>query len=129
MSDHVGMMRNEAGLKEALKLVRELQEEFWRDLNIPGTMKEVNIELEKAGRVADFFELAELLITDAMNRKESCGAHFREEFQTPDGEAQRNDKEFAYVAAWQYDGEGRPHILHKEDLKFEEVEMKVRSYK
>jgi succinate dehydrogenase / fumarate reductase flavoprotein subunit len=87
------------------------------------------MELEKAGRVADYFELAELLITDALDRKESCGAHFREEFQTSDGEARRNDEEFAYVAAWEYAGEGKPHILHKEELKFEEVEMKVRSYK
>jgi len=85
--------------------------------------------LKKAGRVADYFEVTELLVTDALNRKESCGAHFREEFQTPDGEALRNDEEYAYVAAWEYAGEGKPHILHKEELKFEEVEMKVRSYK
>jgi succinate dehydrogenase / fumarate reductase flavoprotein subunit len=129
MWDHVGMSRNEAGLKEALKLVHELEDEFWRDLNIPGTSDELNMELEKAGRVADYFELAELLISDALNRKESCGAHFREEYQTPDGEAMRNDDEFAYVAAWEYAGKGKPHILHKEELKFEEVEMKVRSYK
>jgi succinate dehydrogenase / fumarate reductase flavoprotein subunit len=87
------------------------------------------MELEKAGRVADYFELAELLVTDALNRNESCGAHFREEYQTPEGEALRNDEEFAYVAAWEYAGEGKPHILHKEELKFEDVEMKVRSYK
>ena len=129
MWDHVGMIRNEAGLKEALDMVRELEDEFWRDLNVPGTLNEVNQELEKAGRVADFFELAELLITDALNRKESCGAHYREEYQTADGEARRNDEEFAYVAAWEYAGDGKDHILHKEELKFEEVEMKVRSYK
>ena len=87
------------------------------------------MELEKAGRVADYFELAELLIRDALERKESCGAHFREEYQTPDGEAKRNDEEFAYVAAWEYAGVGKPHILHKEELRFEEVELKVRSYK
>ena len=129
MWDNAGMTRNEAGLKKALSLVNELKEEFWRDLNIPGTINELNMELEKAGRVADYFELAELLITDALNRKESCGAHFREEYQTPDGEALRNDEEFTYVAAWEYAGEGKAHILHKEELKFEAVEMKVRSYK
>jgi succinate dehydrogenase / fumarate reductase flavoprotein subunit len=129
MWDHVGMARNEKGLQEALSLVHDLEDEFWRDLNIPGKADELNMELEKAGRVADFFELAELLITDALNRKESCGAHFREEYQTPDGEAMRNDEEYAYVAAWEYTGPGKPHILHKEELKFEEVEMKVRSYK
>ena len=129
MWDHCGMIRNEEGLKEALKMINELKEEFWKDLNIPGTTNELNMELEKAGRVADYFELAVLLVTDALNRKESCGAHFREEFQTPDGEAKRNDKEFAYVAAWEYTGEGQPHILHKEELKFEAVELKVRSYK
>jgi succinate dehydrogenase / fumarate reductase flavoprotein subunit len=129
MWDYVGMTRNEEGLLKALSLIHELKEEFWKDLNIPGTLYEVNMELEKAGRVADYFELAELLVTDALNRRESCGAHFREEFQTPDGEAQRNDEQFAYVAAWEYTAEGKPYILHKEELKFEEVEMKVRSYK
>jgi len=129
MWDYVGMTRNEAGLKKALDMIRELRDEFWKDLNIPGTANELNMELDKAGRVADYFELTQLLITDALNRKESCGAHFREEYQTPDGEALRNDEEFAYVAAWEYTGEEKPHILHKEDLKFEEVEMKVRSYK
>jgi succinate dehydrogenase / fumarate reductase flavoprotein subunit len=129
MWDYCGMIRNEEGLKKALMLINELKEEFWSDLNIPGTINELNMELEKAGRVADYFELATLLVTDAVNRKESCGAHFREEYQTPDGEALRNDDEFAYVAAWEYAGENKPHILHKEKLKFEEVEMKVRSYK
>ena len=129
MWDYAGMVRNEEGLKKALTLINELKEEFWRDVNVPGTISELNQELEKAGRVADFFELAELLVTDALNRKESCGAHFREEYQTPDGEAMRNDAEFTYVAAWEYTGENQPHVLHKEELKFEEVEMKVRSYK
>jgi succinate dehydrogenase / fumarate reductase flavoprotein subunit len=129
MWDYAGMTRNEAGLKKALGMIKELQQEFWTDLKVPGTAGELNMELEKAGRVADYFELTQLLITDALNRKESCGAHFREEYQTPDGEALRNDAEFAYVAAWEYAGEGKPHILHKEELKFEEVEMKVRSYK
>jgi succinate dehydrogenase / fumarate reductase flavoprotein subunit len=129
MWDYCGMTRNEEGLKKALTLISDLKKEFWNDLKVPGTIKELNPELEKAGRVADYLELAELLVSDALDRRESCGAHFREEFQTPDGEAQRNDEEFAYVAAWEYDGEGKPHILHKEELKFEEVEMKVRSYK
>jgi len=127
--DYCGMTRNEGGLKKALELIKSLRDEFWKDLRIPGTSNEYNYELEKAERVADFFELAELLVNDALNRNESCGAHFREEYQTPDGEAQRNDREFAYVAAWEYSGEGKPHILHKEELKFEEVEVKERSYK
>jgi succinate dehydrogenase / fumarate reductase, flavoprotein subunit len=129
MWDYCGMVRNEEGLKKAMTLISDLKEEFWKDLNVPGIINELNMELDKAGRVADYFELANLLITDALNRNESCGAHFREEFQTPDGEALRNDEKYAYVAAWEYAGEGRPHILHKEELKFEEVEMKVRSYK
>jgi succinate dehydrogenase / fumarate reductase flavoprotein subunit len=129
MWDYCGMVRNEKGLNKALELIYDLREEFWKDLNIPGTAQELNMELEKAGRVADYFELSVLLITDALNRKESCGAHFREEYQTPDGEALRNDKDYSYVAAWEYAGEGKPHILHKEDLIFEEVEAKVRSYK
>ncbi len=129
MWDHCGMVRNEKGLSEALTMIRDLQAEFWRDLNIPQDVNGVNQELEKAGRVADYFELATLLVTDALNRNESCGAHFREEYQTPDGEARRNDENYAYVAAWEYAGEGKPHILHREELKFEEVEMKVRSYK
>jgi succinate dehydrogenase / fumarate reductase flavoprotein subunit len=129
MWDQCGMTRNEEGLKKALTLISELKKDFWSNLKVTGTIKELNPELEKAGRVADYIEFASLLVTDALERKESCGAHFREEFQTPDGEAQRNDEKFAYVAAWEYAGEGNPHILHKEDLKFEEVEMKVRSYK
>ena len=129
MWDYVGMTRNEAGLKKALELIKELQAEFWKNLIVPGSANELNMELEKAGRVADYLELSQLLITDALNRKESCGAHFREEYQTPDGEAMRNDEEFAYVAAWEYAGEGKPEMLNKEELKFEEVEMKVRSYK
>jgi succinate dehydrogenase / fumarate reductase, flavoprotein subunit len=129
MWDYCGMIRNEEGLKKALVLIKDLRDEFWKDLNVTGSANELNQELEKAGRVADYFELAELLVNDALNRKESCGAHFREEFQTPDGEALRNDEEFAYVAAWEYGGDGKPETLHKEELKFEYVEMKVRSYK
>lgn len=129
MWDYAGMTRHEEGLRKALVLLDDLRDEFWKDLNVPGSIGEVNQELEKAGRVADYFELARLIINDALNRKESCGAHFREEYQTPDGEALRKDKEYAYVAVWEYAGEGDPHIFHKEELKFEEVEMKVRSYK
>jgi succinate dehydrogenase / fumarate reductase, flavoprotein subunit len=129
MWDHCGMVRNEAGLTHALKLVNDLKEEFWSDVLIPGSRAEMNAELEKAGRVADYFELAALMITDALNRKESCGAHFREEYQTEEGEALRNDDDFTYVAAWEYGGVNKPHVLHKEKLKFETVEMKVRSYK
>jgi succinate dehydrogenase / fumarate reductase flavoprotein subunit len=129
MWDYCGMVRNEEGLRKALVLIKDLKVEFWRDLIIPGAYTELNMELEKAGRVADFFELTELLVTDALNRNESCGAHFREEFQTADGEALRNDEKYAYVAAWEYAGEGQPPVMHKEELKFEEVEMKVRSYK
>ena len=129
MWDYCGMTRNEDGLKTALRLIADLKKEFWSDLKVTGTIYELNPELEKAGRVADYLELAGLLVNDALERRESCGAHFREEFQTPDGEALRNDEKFAYVAAWEYAGEGKPHILHKEELKFEEVEVKVRSYK
>ena len=128
MWDHCGMSRNEAGLTKALKMIRELRDEFWYDLIIPGKGDELNQELEKAGRVADFLELAELMVNDALNRRESCGAHFREESQTADHEALRNDDEYAYVAAWEYNSD-QPPILHKEQLKFEFVELKQRSYK
>jgi len=128
MWDHCGMTRNEEGLTEALGMIRELREEFWRDLLVPGRADELNQELEKAGRVADFLELGELMVTDALNRRESCGAHFREESQTPDHEALRNDDEYAYVAVWEYNEDGPP-ALHKEELKFEFVELKQRSYK
>lgn len=129
MWDYCGMTRNEEGLKKAEEKVKELKEEFWSDLKIPGGLYEVNQELEKAGRVADYFELANLMVTDALNRTESCGAHFREESQTPEGEAKRDDENFAYVAAWEYTGENKPHQLHKEKLEFEFVEVKERSYK
>jgi succinate dehydrogenase / fumarate reductase flavoprotein subunit len=128
MWDHCGMTRTEAGLTEALKLIRELRDEFWKDLLVSGSADELNQELEKAGRVADFMELGELMVTDALNRRESCGAHFREESQTPDHEALRNDEEYAYVAAWEYNND-QPAILNKEELKFEFVELKQRSYK
>jgi len=129
MWDYCGMSRNEKGLKKAFNLVEELEKEFWSDLIVPGKGHDLNMELEKAGRVADYFELAELMITDALNRKESCGAHFREESQTPEGEAMRDDKNYMYVAAWESMGKGKSPNLHKEELVFEEVEVKVRSYK
>jgi len=127
--DNVGMTRNEENLKKALVMIKELKEEFWKDLKVAGGQDELNQELEKASRVADFFELAQLMVADALNRTESCGAHFREESQTPEGEAQRIDEKFTYVAAWEYTGEDKAPKLHKEDLVFEEVEVKVRSYK
>jgi succinate dehydrogenase / fumarate reductase flavoprotein subunit len=124
-----GMARNEAGLKEALKRIPELREEFWKNVNVTGEGGGLNQSLEYAGRVADFMEFAELLCLDALHRRESCGGHFREEFQTPDGEAQRDDENFSYVAAWEYQGAGKPPVLHKEPLVYEEVHMSTRSYK
>jgi succinate dehydrogenase / fumarate reductase flavoprotein subunit len=129
MWEYCGMTRNEAGLKKALELIPKLREEFWRDVNVPGSDAELNQALEKAGRVADFFELAELICIDALHRTESCGGHFREESQTPDGEALRDDEHFAYVAAWEYAGDDQPPILNKEPLVFENVKLSQRSYK
>ncbi len=127
--EFVGMGRNETGLKKALKLIPEIREEFWKDAKVVGESGNMNIELEKAGRIADFLELAELLAVDALNREESCGGHFREEFQTPEGEALRNDKKFTYVAAWEYAGDGKKPKLNKEPLSFEYVKPSERSYK
>src|SRR5579883_91481 len=124
-----GMARNEAGLKEALKRIPELRDEFWKNVNVTGGGGELNQSLEYAGRVADFMEFAELLCIDALHRSESCGGHFREEFQTPDGEAKRDDENFAYVAAWEYQGPAKAPSLHKEPLVYEEVHMSTRSYK
>ena len=129
MWQYCGMSRNDAGLKTALKKIPELRAEFWRDVNVPGSDVELNQALEKAGRVADFFELGELMCLDALQRAESCGGHFREESQTPDGEALRDDANFAYVAAWQYSGEGQSPVLNKEPLVFENVKLSQRSYK
>ncbi len=129
MWDYCGMVRNEEGLKKALVLIKELEDEFWKNLKVTGTNEELNQELEKAGRVADFFELGKLLCMDALNRKESCGAHFREESQTDTGEAKRDDDHYSYVAAWEYKGEGQEPELHKEELKFEFVKLAERSYK
>lgn len=127
--DKVGMSRNEAGLKEALEKIPKLRKEFHTNLKITGSGEELNKNLELAGRVDDFFELAELMARDALHRTESCGGHFREESQTPEGEAKRDDKNFSYVAAWEYKGDDKPHQLHKEELKFENVKLAERSYK
>jgi succinate dehydrogenase / fumarate reductase, flavoprotein subunit len=127
--DDCGMSRNAAGLECALEQVRELREQYWRDVKVSGNADDLNQSLEKAGRVADFFELAELMCIDALRRKESCGGHFREEYQTPDGEAQRNDEEFSYVSAWEYQGPDHPPALNKEPLAFEYVHPSQRSYK
>lgn len=128
MWDNCGMSRNDAGLKKALAEIPKLKEEFWNNVNIPGTSDEINTELEKAGRVADFLELGELMCRDALDRKESCGGHFRDEYQV-DGEAKRDDENFCYVAAWEYAGAGKAPNLHKEELKFENVKLATRSYK
>jgi succinate dehydrogenase / fumarate reductase flavoprotein subunit len=126
MWDHCGMSRNEAGLRKALERIPALRDEFWRSVKVPGTGEQLNQELEKANRVADFLEFGELLLLDAWAREESCGGHFREEHQTPDGEAQRDDENFSYVAAWEYGG--KSPVLHKEDLEFTYVHPTQRSY-
>jgi succinate dehydrogenase / fumarate reductase flavoprotein subunit len=126
-----GMSRNAAGLTKALETIPQIREQFWKDVIVPNTGDTVafNQELEKAGRVADFLELAELICIDALHRNESCGGHFREEYQTADGEAKRDDEHFAYAAAWEYAGEGKPPVLNKEPLTFEAVHLSQRSYK
>jgi succinate dehydrogenase / fumarate reductase flavoprotein subunit len=129
MWEYCGMARTAEGLKKALTLIRELKAQYWRDVRVTGLGEEPNQALEKAGRVADFFELAELMCIDALHREESCGGHFRTEYQTPEGEAQRNDEEFLYVAAWEYKGEGNEPVLHKEPLVYEEMKLATRSYK
>ncbi len=129
MWEHCGMARNAAGLKEALRLIPELREQFWRDVRVPGGPDDFNQELEKAQRVADFLELAELLASDALHREESCGGHFREEYQTDENEARRDDERFSYVAAWEFKGVGRAAALHKEPLTFEYAKPSQRSYK
>ena len=129
MWDHVGMARNREGLEEGIKLIRELRKEFWSNVRVPGNPMGINIELEKALRVADFLELGELMARDALHREESAGGHFREEYQTPEGEALRNDKDFMYVAAWEYPGDDKEPKLNKEELKYEFVEVKTRNYK
>ena len=129
MWDKCGMARSEKGLKEAIADIKALREEFWKDVRIPGSANELNPELEKAGRVADFIELGELMCIDALQRNESCGGHFREEFQEEDGEAKRDDENFKYVSAWEFKGIGQEPSLHKEELKFEAIKIAARSYK
>jgi len=127
--ENCGMGRNEKGLKEALEKIPKLREEFWKNVNVPGSAADLNQALEKANRVADFMEFAELMVKDALARAESCGGHFREESQTDEGEALRNDDEFAYVAAWEFQGLEKEPELHKEELVYEEVKLSQRSYK
>lgn len=129
MWEYCGMARNEKGLLYAKEEIRKLREEFWKDVNVLGESGELNQSLEKAGRVADFLELGELMVDDALNRRESCGGHFREESQTEEGEAKRDDDTYSYVAAWEYTGDNQPEVLHKEALKFEYVKPSNRSYK
>ena len=127
------MSRNEKDLKEAMNEIKAIREEFWKEVKVSGDADEMNLELEKAGRVADFLELGELFAKDALNRNESCGGHFREESVELDGEqkgeAKRNDADYAYVAAWEYKGEPSEAVLHKEQLEFKDIELKQRSYK
>jgi succinate dehydrogenase / fumarate reductase flavoprotein subunit len=129
MWEYCGMARTEAGLKKALSIIPELRATFWKDIRVVGSGESLNQSLELAGRVADFLELGELMCLDALERRESCGGHFREEFQTPDGEALRDDKDFCHVAAWEYAGEGKKPIRNIEPLNFENVHLSVRSYK
>jgi succinate dehydrogenase / fumarate reductase flavoprotein subunit len=127
--EYCGMSRTEAGLEKAIRLIPELEAEFWENVRVTGTANELNQELEKAGRLVDYFELGRLMCMDALHRNESCGGHFREEYQTSDGEALRDDDKYAYVGAWQYTGEGALPLLHKEPLHFETVKLATRSYK
>jgi succinate dehydrogenase / fumarate reductase flavoprotein subunit len=129
MWEYCGMERTEEGLLKAIDLIRALRDEYWRNVRVLGSADTLNQSLEKAGRVADFLELGELMCIDALHRRESCGGHFRAESQTEDGEALRHDDEFAYVAAWEFTGEGDKPVLHKEDLVYKAIELKQRSYK
>jgi succinate dehydrogenase / fumarate reductase flavoprotein subunit len=129
MWDYCGMERSDEGLRKALDRIPELRREFWTNVTVPGTGAALNQSLEKAGRVADFLELAELMCLDALHRTESCGGHFRAESQTEDGEAERDDENFSYAAAWEYAGAGQAPVLHKEELDFEYVHPSKRSYK
>jgi succinate dehydrogenase / fumarate reductase flavoprotein subunit len=129
MWNQCGMSRNAEGLKQAIQDIKALKEEFWRDVRVTGELNEFNAELEKAGRVADFLELGILMCQDALDRNESCGGHFREEYQTPEGEALRDDENYKFVSAYEYTGEDGAAVLHKEELTYEAIELKTRSYK
>jgi len=129
MWEKCGMARSKASLQEALRRIPELRAEFWKNVKVTGENSSLNQDLEAAGRVADFLEFGELLCRDALTREESCGGHFRVEYQTPDGEAQRDDEHFAFVSAWEYQGPDQPPLLHKEPLVYEEVHLSTRSYK
>jgi len=129
MWEYCGMSRTAEGLKKAKEKIRAIREDYWKDVKVLGSNEELNMSLEKANRVADYLELGELMVDDALNRNESCGGHFREEYQTEEGEAKRDDENFTYVAAWQYNGPGATATLHKEDLVFENVKLTQRSYK
>ena len=123
------MARSEEGLGKALAAIRTLRDEFWQDVRVPGERTNLNLSLDYAGRVADYMEFAELMTLDALERRESCGGHFREEYQTPDGEALRRDDEFTHVSAWEFRGVGETPVMHQEPLAFEEVHPSQRSYK
>ena len=127
--DKCGMSRNEKGLNEALKKIPEIRDDFWNNVSVLGNSETFNQSLEKAGRVADFLEFGELMVRDALQRNESCGGHFREESQTSDGEAKRDDENYCYVSAWEHVGDNKPQTLHKEHLKFDNVKLSQRSYK
>jgi succinate dehydrogenase / fumarate reductase flavoprotein subunit len=129
MWENVGMGRTKESLTKAIELIRTIREEFWTDVHVTGSDNELNPELEKALRVADFLELGELMAKDALLREESCGGHFREEFQTEEGEAKRNDEQYMYVAAWEYKGEGQEPVLNKEPLLYENIKVAQRNYK
>jgi len=129
MWDKCGMARNREGLEEALEMIPKLREEFWKDVRVLGKGETFNQSLEKAGRVADFLEFGELMCRDALDREESCGGHFRTEYQTPEGEALRDDENYAFVSAWKFQGEGKDPIRIKEPLIYEEVKLATRSYK
>ena len=129
MWDFVGMARNKEGLEQAIEKIANIKKEFYSNVRIPGSGEGMNVELEKASRLADFIDIGDLMARDALNREESCGGHFREEYQTEEGEAMRQDDKFAYAACWEYKGEDKAPEMHKEDLTFEVVKVAQRNYK